>query len=137
MEEKVYNPPRTHLWFRKQYYPYVEDGTLTTIFRPGDRSPPHPKHLMSGEIVTLKIIEKPGNEEKQICPVLWPQEWKARVLHRDVHHIDNLLESYFIGSSPDVKSKEQLRQHLSSIYGKEPYEFDIVTRIILRYGGLP
>lgn len=134
MEEKLYNPPRAYLWFRKQYYPYIEDGSLTTIFRPDDRRPPHPEHLNTGEIVTLKIIEKPGNEAEKICPQLWPQEWKAKVLHLDVHRIDDLMESYFIGSSPDVKNPTQLREQLSAIYGKAPYEFDIVTRIILRYG---
>lgn len=126
--------PREEMAFRKQYEELVTERLLTTVFRPGNRVYPKWRGYKQGEIVTVRVIEKQGSDEKGIPPVFNPIKIPVRIKGILVKDIDTLDQHDFSGSSPDVCDVQSLKKHLHYIYGKYTEHFNQqITKINLEY----
>tara|TARA_Y100000310_G_scaffold340441_1_gene436265 strand:- start:227 stop:628 length:402 start_codon:yes stop_codon:yes gene_type:complete len=125
--------PRNELWVRKTYEALVMNGSLTTFFRPGDRVTPTEKYFIEGEVLTLKFLEKPGDEARGFVPIINGNSKKARVVSLNKKNIEDFVDEDFEGSSPDVKNTTQLKYNLGIIYNKPIDEIKEVTRINVEY----
>ena len=126
--------PRNEIAFRKEYEELVLLNALTTVFRPGNRIFPNWRGYKPGEVITARIIEKCGCDEKEIAPLFNHHKIKVQVASIRTHHIDELTAAHFAGSSPDVHDIQSLKDHLAHIYGKPISAYDDeITRIELAY----
>lgn len=126
--------PRDEMAFRKQYQPLVVDRELTTVFRPGNRIFPNYRGYKPGEMITARIIEKPGSDELEIPPKFNDIKMPIQIMSIETFNVFSLNESHFVGSSPDVQSVAELIDHLGDIYQRPMSEFnDEVTRISFSY----
>ena len=124
--------------FRKNYETLVIQRQLTTVFRPGNRLYPNFRGYKPREIITARIIEKPGDDERQIAPIF--NEIRIPVLIAEIHalNIHDLTPSHFAGSSPDVQNISDLISHLEYIYGTPITAYNNqVTRIHFKYLDCP
>lgn len=126
--------PRDEMAFRKQYQDLVTQQLLTTVFRPGNRVYPQWRGYKPGEVVTARVIEQYGSDEKGIPPIFNRIKIPVRIksiLVKDIHTLD---QHDFSGSSPDVCDIQSLKQHLHYIYGKKTEYFNQqITKINLEY----
>ena len=128
--------PRNELWVRKPYERLVMNGSLITFFRPGDRiTPTNKKYFIAGEVLTIRFLDKPGDEERGFVPVLNGNFRKAKVVDICKKSIDDFCESDFKGSSPDVQNIMQLKYNLGITYNKPIDEIKEVTKIKIEYLG--
>ncbi|BBM87801.1 hypothetical protein [Candidatus Uabimicrobium amorphum] len=129
------NLPRDEMAFRKQYQGLVLQRKLTTIFRPGNRIYPNWRGYKPGEVVTLRVIEKVGDDAKKIPPTFNDIKLKIKIAEIQVKNIEELSQKDFIGSSEDVQDITSLKQHLSHIYRKpiSSYHKQLVTQITIAY----
>lgn len=126
--------PRDDLWERKPYEPLIADGSLTTFYRPGDRvNQNNKKHFRTGETLTIRILEKPGDEERRLVPLFNGHFRKARVVKIYKKNIENLTEEDFEGSSPDVQNILQLRYNLGITYNRPIDSFEEITVVKVKY----
>lgn len=126
--------PRHEIAFRKRYETLVLDRSLTVVFRPGNRIYPNRRGYKPGEIITARIIEKPGCDERRLAPLFNDHRARVIVSSIEVMSIASLTAMDFEGSSPDVQDICSLQFHLKSIYGYTIDPFDgEVTRIKLEY----
>jgi len=129
------NLRRDEIAFRSMYLPYVENESLTTVFRPGNRIFPNWRGYKKGEIVTARIIEIPGDDSKYIAPTF--NEIQKIVIINDIEvvNINDLTNYDFDGSSEDVRDIQSLKKHLSQIYNYSSEYLDNaqITRISLYY----
>jgi hypothetical protein len=126
--------PRDEMAFRKRYEELVTKQLLTTVFRPGNRVYPQWRGYKPGEIVTARVIEQYGSDEKGIPPVFKPIKILVRIKNIRVKNIHALDAHDFSGSSPDVCDIQSLKQHLHYIYGKDVRYFNQqITKINLEY----
>jgi len=125
---------RDEMAFRKRYEELVTKQLLTTVFRPGNRVYPKWRGYKLGEIVTARVIECYGCDEKGIPPVFKPIKIPIRIksiLVKDIHALD---QHDFSGSSPDVCDIQSLKRNLHHIYGKNTDYFNQqITKINLEY----
>jgi len=139
METPVAKPPRTEFWIRKFYIPFVEDGSLTTVFRPGRRllSEGHPKGIDVGETVRIKIVDKVGADWAHLYGTLLPSpDRPALVTQVQVKPLGAIDGADFEGSTPDVMDREGLKLQLALIYNLSRQELspDLwITRSTFRY----
>ena len=94
-------PPRTEFWIRKFYIPFVEDGSLTTVFRPGRRllSENHPKGMAKGERILIRIVDQVGADWANIFGTLLPAyDRPALVMSVDVKKLGEIESADFDGS---------------------------------------
>ncbi|WP_372371436.1 hypothetical protein [Candidatus Uabimicrobium sp. HlEnr_7] len=121
--------------FRKQYENLVLKRELTTIFRPGNRVFPNWRGYKQGEVVTLRVIEKVGDDTKQIPPTFNNIKLKIKISDIQVQNIEKLTENDFVGSSEDVQDVLSLKKHLGHIYSKpiSYYNEQLVTKIKITY----
>ena len=129
------NLPRDEMAFRKEYQGLVLQRKLTTIFRPGNRIYPNRRGYKPGEVVTLRVIEKVGDDSKKIPPTFNDIKLKIKIAEIQVQNIEELSEQDFIGSSEDVQDITSLKRHLSHIYRKpiSYYHKQLITRIKIMY----
>jgi len=126
--------PRNDLWERKPYESLIAEGSLTTFFRPGDRvNQTNEKYFMLGETLTIRILEKPGDEERGFVPILNNHFRKARVVEIYKKNIEDLTQGDFEGSSPDVQNILQLKYNLGITYHKPIDSFKEITRVKVEY----
>jgi hypothetical protein len=126
--------PRDEIAFRKNYASLVENASLKTVFRPGNRLYPNWRGYKEGEIVYARIIEQTGNDDDLVPPIFNNYNRKVRIKNISIKSISDLDTKDFEGSSDDIKSVEDLKKHLYQIYKKEPDEYkNLVTRIELEY----
>ena len=126
--------PRNEIAFRKEYENGVLLNTLTTVFRPGNRMYPNWRGYKLGEVVTARIIEKCGCDEKEIPPLFNDHKVKVQISGIETVNIEELQDEDFLGSSDDVHDVESLKEHLAYIYGKPISDYDNkITRINLAY----
>ena len=126
--------PRDEMAFRLSYEPLLVARTLTTVFRPGSRLWPNWRGYQPGEIVTGRVIARPGSDALGIPPEFTPARFPIQIGTIDVMTPDALTTDDFIGSSPDVQDVPALLDHLMSIYGKPLSAFDgLLTRITFTY----
>ena len=111
------NVKREEIYFRRIYRDLLEDKSITTVFRPGNRLNGHPKGLRLGETVTLRIIEGVGADWAGLTARLDPSfALKAKVVSIEAKTLRELEKSDFEGSSPDIQSMESLKYYLGVIY---------------------
>lgn len=130
------NFPRNEIWFRKVYQKDVENKAITIIYRPDDRicDGSKKKCFELGEEVTLRVLEKPGDDKRKIKPEFAKGLIKkVKILNMKKSSVDELKTEDFIGSYPDIKNSEQLRYHLGKVYNNIPENFTTVTKITLEY----
>jgi hypothetical protein len=128
--------PRDEMAFRSRYRTLLLARELTTVFRPGDRIYPNWRGYCAGEIVTARIIRLPGSDELGVPPEFDDLRILIRIRSIAVSPIDALDGAAFIGSSPDVKDRASLAEHLHHIYGRPLSAFgNKVTRIAFAYVG--
>ena len=126
--------PRDEIAFRKEYECLVLERAITTVFRPGNRLYPNWRGYIPGEVVTARIIERAGCDERQIPPVFNDHKVRVRIAAIDVLEIAALAPRHFAGSSPDVHDAGSLKEHLLYIYGRPLAAYGgQVTRIGLEY----
>lgn len=126
--------PRDEMAFRLSYEPLLVARTLTTVFRPGNRLWPNWRGYRPGEIVTGRVIARPGSDALGIPPEFTPARFPIEIGTIKVMAPDILTAGDFTGSSPDVHDVPSLLDHLMSIYGKPLSAFgDPVTRIQFAY----
>lgn len=126
--------PRDEMAFRLEYEPLMRARTLTTVFRPGNRLWPNWRGYQPGEIVTGRVIARPGSDALGIPPEFTPARFPIEIGTIKVMAPDILTAGDFTGSSPDVHDVPSLLDHLMSIYGKPLSAFgDPVTRIQFAY----
>ena len=126
--------PRDEMAFRKTYEPLVVDRKLTTVFRPGNRVFPNYRGYKPHEIITARIIEKPGSDASNIPPLFNDIKMAIQISQIETFMVDELEDAHFLGSSPDVQSVKDLLDHLCAIYQKPISEYDNqVTRIEFNY----
>jgi len=125
---------RDEMAFRKNYETILINQELTTIFRPGNRLFPNYRGYKPLEIVTARVIEKVGCDERKIAPTF--SGIKVPIMISDIRTIDIncLTPADFQGSSPDIQTPEELLEHLEGIYAKSIEFYDNkVTRIQIQY----
>ncbi len=126
--------PRDEMAFRKRYEPLIVDRKLTTVFRPGNRVFPNYRGYKLNEVITARVIEKPGSDANNIPPLFNDIKMPIQIMNIETIKVHELDESHFQGSSPDVQSVPQLLEHLTAIYQRPISEFDNeVTRISFNY----
>ncbi|OYY63126.1 MAG: hypothetical protein B7Y49_13860 [Sphingomonas sp. 28-62-11] len=126
--------PRDEMAFRRQYEPMLLARTLTTVFRPGNRLWPNWRGYQPGEIVTARVIDKPGSDARGIAPQFTAARIPIEIVDIKVIRAAALAAADFCGSSPDVHDAESLRVHLAEIYEQSLSAFDdVVTRIKFAY----
>ncbi len=132
-------PPRKEIWLRKIYIPFVEDKSITTIFRPGRRllAEQHPKALGVGEEVRVRIINKIGADWAEVYGELMSEPNIPVVITTvTVKLIENIEANDFSGSTPDVMNLDALKMQLALIYNLSRDELSSgfwVTRTTFRY----
>ncbi len=130
--------PRSEIAFRKEYKELMQQKFLTTVFRPGNRVFPSWRGYALGEVVTARIIEKPGNDLLHIPPTFNDVKILLRIKSLEIKSLSELMLEDFVGSSPDVQSVSDLKNHLERIYKKLPEEYDeTITRIEFEYVSSP
>lgn len=126
--------PRDEMAFRSYYQPLLISQTLTTVFRPGDRSWPNWRSYMVGEIVTARVIRHCGSDALGIAPVFTSIRIPIRILSVRVALVNQLEVADFTGSSPDVADRQGLIDHLLEIYGLPIEDYGSqITRITFAY----
>lgn len=126
--------PRDEMAFRRQYEPMLLAQTLTTVFRPGNRLWPNWRGYRPGEMITARVIDQPGSDERGIAPQFTPARFPIRITSIDVMTPDALTPAAFIGSSPDVQDVATLLAHLVEIYEQPLSAFgNVLTRIGFTY----
>lgn len=126
--------PRDEMAFRRRYQPMLFARTLTTVFRPGDRLWPNWRGYRRGEIVTARVIARPGSDALGIPPEFTSTRISIGIVDIKVLAPEALTADDFRGSSPDVYDRASLLAHLIGIYGRPLSAFgDVVTRIQFDY----
>jgi hypothetical protein len=127
--------PRDEMAFRGRYRDLLVRRKLTTVFRPGDRVYPNWRGYCEGEIVTARVIFRPGSDELGVPPEFDDAlRIPIRIGAISVCAIDTLDADAFEGSSPDVHDRDSLVAHLEQIYGRPISAFgNLVTRIRFDY----
>lgn len=126
--------PRDEMAFRRRYEPMLLARTLTTVFRPGDRRWPNWRGYRQGEIVTARVIARPGSDALGIPPEFTSTRILIEIVDIRVFAPETLTAADFVGSSPDVQDPGSLLVHLLGIYGRPLSDFgDVVTRIQFVY----
>jgi hypothetical protein len=126
--------PRDEMAFRRRYQPMLFARTLTTVFRPGDRLWPNWRGYRQGEIVTARVIARPGSDALGIPPEFTSTRISIGIVDIRVFTPEALTADDFLGSSPDVHDSGSLRVHLLGIYGRPLSAYgDVVTRIQFDY----
>jgi hypothetical protein len=125
--------PRDELWIRKVYEPEVMDGSLTRIFKPGDRNYPNPKGFKISEEIKIRVVEIPGNDETNCIPVVKDYYRKATIDSITVTEIASLKSEHFIGASKDIYDTKSLRYNLGLLYNNIPESFNKISIIDITY----
>jgi len=126
--------PRDEMAFRRRYEPLLFARTLTTVFRPGDRLWPNWRGYRQGEIITARVIARPGSDALGIPPEFTSTRIPIRIADIKVLASEALTADDFLGSSADVQDTASLLVHLLGIYGRPLSAFgDVVTRIQFVY----
>jgi hypothetical protein len=125
--------PRDEIWLRKVYEPEVVSGSLTRIFKPGDRTYPNHKGFKIGEQIKIRVVEIPGNDQTNCVPIVKNYYRKATIDSIIVTAIDSLKKEDFIGSSKDIYNKNSLRYNLGLLYNDVPESFNKISIIEIKY----
>ena len=135
MKKLILNP--NEMAIRKVYWPLVLNKQMTTFFRPNVRLCTNVRGYCESQNITLRCILQTGSDILGIAPQFVEGEnIEARVAHIYDKKISELVDTDFIGSSPDITSITNLKYHLGLIYNLSYNEIDeesYVTIIKLDY----
>ncbi len=135
----MYNSSCKEIWLKKIFLPYVQNRTLSTIFRPDRRlcSEKHPKAFIENKIIQVRIIEKSGAPWAGVgCIFLSEPNFRAVITQVTTKMIKELEPSDFIGASPCTHNIEALKYQLCYIYDKKMDEIGHdfwITRTTFQY----
>lgn len=135
----MYTSSYKEIWLKKLFLPYVQNRTLTTIFRPDRRllSEKHPKAFIENKIIRVRIIEKSGAQWAGADCIFLPEpNLRAVITEVTAKMIKDLEPSDFIGASPCTQNIEALKYQLCFIYDKSMAEIGHdfwVTRTTFQY----
>ncbi|QQG46318.1 MAG: hypothetical protein HYY55_00515 [Candidatus Niyogibacteria bacterium] len=121
------------LWFRAQYKERIKNRTLRVALRPGTRIYPEPKGAQEGEIATVRIIIRPGQEDKGIQPIFDDFQQKVRIQKIIVKKIEKLTTRDLQFCLPDCQDKNSAKKQLEWIYQKPFQDDDVVSLIYFEY----
>jgi hypothetical protein len=109
--------------FRKIYWPEVQAGRITKVFRPGSRPCGLWRGYCAGQRVRARVIEKIGADWAKVAPVFTDSLYRDIVIEKvEVKKISELEEVDFFGASADMTSSRSLRYNLGLIYNLLPEE---------------
>ena len=119
------------LWNRLSYSEGFEGETIKTVLRTGDRSNPSTTtHIPFDMDVPVRIIERPGNREQNLDPVLKPDTGiTVRLKKRIVKSIKDLTTEDLVGGTPDIATPDLVRYHLALIGNSELPSWDEVVTV--------
>lgn len=100
-----------------------------TIFRPDDRIYPQKKWFIPGEVVKLRIIDKPWNDLENIAPKFSNIEKLVKIQAIKVLEKKELTQDDFEHSLSYVQSPEDVSKYIKNIYNKDP---EIITKIDIK-----
>lgn len=123
------------LWWRYPYRRLLQKQLVTLAIRPGDRRLPNPKGTREGDIINLRILLKPGDEEPNLCrlPKLDNFLTSAKISKITVKKWSEVADKDLLGASPDCLTKEGAWYNLGLIYNKEIADNDLVSLIRFEY----
>jgi len=123
---------RKEIWLRMLYYQSAESKELTRIWRPYNRTGGE-KSFKAGDVVDLRFIKMPGNDQYGIPPVFKPISIKVKIRFACCVQISKLKRSDFLGSGPFIHDQKSLLHELSIIYDLKPEKIETATFFDLEY----
>ena len=127
------NLARDELSERKVFQELIESEKLKIVFRPGNRIFPNPKGYKVNEIVTIRIVTKPGDDELNRPPIFNNFKKRVRIKNITVKDINELDDDDFISSYPTINNTDLLKYHLGLIYNLSPSDITEISKIELEY----
>ncbi len=129
--------PQDEMAFRKIYRVFLEQETVTTVFRPGRRLCGDYRGYSVGQIVKARVIDQLGLDRTRVGPIFLPKPVKLiKMVSIETRVIGSLVADDFQGSTPDVHDQTTLVFHLGLIYNLDPQSLagnSVVTRICFTY----
>lgn len=118
-------------WFRREYESEILNKRLKSFVRPDDRTCPNIKYTEVGNVVNLRILDKPGTATSD--PVLNSYVTQAIVKEISVKKICDMNASDFEGSAKDASDAESTILQLERIYNRSFTKDDIITNFKIEY----
>jgi len=139
MEKKItklfLNP--NEMAFRKYFWPALEAGLITKVFRPGSRLDGDERGYKEGQVVVARVIDSIGADWAGVPPEFFKDLSRTiKIEKTQAKKISDLIKEDFDGSSLDVQDKESLKTQLGLIYNLFPAQLSddsIVTIISFSY----
>jgi len=129
--------PRDEMAMRRIYKDLVEQGKMTTIFRPGKRACGDFRGYCPGEKIKVRIVDKVGADWAMLPPEFIPDFIKeVEIINIEIIPLGKIKSEHFQGSSPDVQSKESLIYQLGVIYNLDRQSLSddiLITRTTFKY----
>lgn len=129
--------PNDEMAFRRIYRMYLEQETVTVVFRPGKRLCGDYRGYHVGQIVKARVIEKLGLDRARVAPVFLQNPVKLiKIESIEIRNLGTLVAQDFLGSTPDVHDQASLIFQLGLIYNLDPMDLSgssVVTRICFNY----
>jgi len=127
-QEKLYE-----LWFRYAFKQLIVDKKMTAAIRPGRRLCPAPKCTNEGDLARIKILKKPGDEEKGLMPIFDDYETIVKIEKIIVKPLKELTAKDLQKCSPDSQTPKLAKYQLSLIYNKEFTDDEIISIVHFKY----
>lgn len=121
------------LWFRREYLELIQNKSLLTAVRPGDRRHPRPKSVSINQMARVRIIESPGSEADGIMPTFLDFSCFVKITNLFVDRVCKLTTKGLIHCSPDSQTPNDILDHLEKIYQKKFSPEDVVTILHWKY----
>ena len=127
--------PRNEIWERLVYEDLIREEKLKVLFRPASRicDGKKSKCFYLGEEVVLKVLKKPGDDERGIEPMFTSLVKRVEIQGLKEVFLSSIKEKDCVGSYPNVLDEETLRYHLGLVYNKKLTSFEKITIIKLKY----
>lgn len=129
--------PKDEMAFRRIYRLYLENGTVTVVFRPGRRLCNDYRGYQVGQILKARVIEYLGLDRARVAPIFLTESQRLiRIEKIEARTIGSLVASDFLGSTPDVYDQASLVFQLGLIYNLDPHILSgdsVITRICFSY----
>lgn len=121
------------LWFRLAYKKLIANKKMTAAIRPGVRKCPAPKCTNEYDNAKIKILLKPGDEAKGLLPIFDDFETEVMIKKIVVKPLKDIASDDLKDCSPDCRTLELAKLHLSLIYNQEFNEEDIISIVHFEY----
>src|SRR4030042_5345390 len=115
------------LWVRLAYKNLIVAKKLTVCLRPGVRKCPAPKCTNENDQAIVRILKKPGDEATGLMPEFDDLQARVQIIKIDSKPIGDLAAKDLENCSPDCRTVELAKYHLSLIYNKEFFNDDVIS----------